>query len=242
MQDHIARELRDEISSLQQKLRDTALLAEEDKFLRNKMAEDCGRLTKENVLLHSQVLELTKELERVQALRDEKNSQHSTSITQLTSLKEHERQFELELAYLKRMMEEEEKKVLNAMEQLHRLEQEKSSAELNGLSLWNQLAALENRHSNIELENTQLKREKASLVDHISELHKQISEKDDEILHMQGHIHTLALDLGSLKSQLKMESSLRSESWKEISSIADTMKQVTSTMNKRNKNPTSILS
>uniref|UniRef100_UPI00398F36C2 kinectin-like isoform X3 n=1 Tax=Pristiophorus japonicus TaxID=55135 RepID=UPI00398F36C2 len=189
MQDHIASELRDEISSLQQKLRDRVLLAEEDKFLRNKMAEDCGRLTKENALLHSQVLELNKELER-----------------------------------------------------LHHLEQGKSSAELNRLSLRNQLAALENRHSNIKLENNQLKREKASLVEHISELNKQISEKDDEILHMKGHVHTLAQDLGSLKSQLKMESSLRSESWKEISSIADTMKQVASTINKWNKSPTSIIS
>ncbi|XP_067888197.1 CAP-Gly domain-containing linker protein 1-like [Heterodontus francisci] len=242
MQDHIARELRDEISSLQQKLRDKVLQAEEDKFLRNKMVEDCGRLTKESALLHSQVLELTKERERVQALRDEKNSQHSTSVVQLTSLKEQARQLELELVHLKSMKKEEENKVLNAMEQLCRLEQGKSSVELNGLSLRNQLATLENRHSSVKLENTQLKKEKASLVEHISELHKQISEKDEEILHMKGHIHTLAQDLSSLKSQLKMESSLRSESWKEISSIADTMKQVASTMNKRNTNPTSVLS
>ncbi|XP_078073242.1 uncharacterized protein LOC144496132 [Mustelus asterias] len=118
IQDHIAKELRDEISSLQQKLRDSVLLAEEDKFLRNKVAEDCGRLTKENAHLHSRVLELTKELEKIQALRDEKNSKHSTNVIQLTSLKEQERQLELELAHLKRMMEEEEKKVLNAMEQV----------------------------------------------------------------------------------------------------------------------------
>ncbi|XP_078396382.1 uncharacterized protein LOC144679654 [Cetorhinus maximus] len=242
IQDHIAKELRDEISSLQQKLRDRVLLAKEDKILRNKMAEDCGCLTKENALLHSHVLELTKALEKVQALRDEKNSKHSTNVTQLTYLKEQERQLELELAHLKRMKEEEGKKVLNAMEQLHCLNQGKSSIELNGLSLRNQLAVLEKRQSNITLENTQLKREKANLVEHISELHKQISEKDDEILRMKGYIHTLAQDLGSLKSQLKMESSLRSESWKEISCIADTMKQVANTMNKRNANPTSILS
>ncbi|XP_038665608.1 putative ciliary rootlet coiled-coil protein 2 isoform X2 [Scyliorhinus canicula] len=241
IQDHIAKELRDEISSLQQKLRDRVLLAEEDKFLRNKVAEDCGRLTKENALLHSQVLELTKELEKVQAFRDEKNFKHSTNVTQLTSLKEQERHHELELAYLKKMMEEEEKKVLNAMEQLHCLEQGKSSVELKGLSLRSQLAVLEKRQTNIQLVNTHLKGEKDNLVEHISELHKQISEKDDEILRMKGHVHTLAQDLSSLKSQLKRESSLRSESWKEISSIADTMKQVASTMNKRNVNPTSIL-
>ncbi|XP_048384481.1 CAP-Gly domain-containing linker protein 1-like [Stegostoma tigrinum] len=239
MQENIAKELRDEISSLQQKLRDKELLVEEDKFLRNKVAEDCGRLIKENALLHSHVLELTKELERVQALSDEKNSKHSTNVMQLTSLKEQETQLEMELSHLKRMMKEEEKKVFTAMEQLQHLEQGKSSVKLNGLSLWNQLAALENCQSNIKLENTQLKREKASLVEHISELKKQIFEKDDEILLMKGHIHRLAQDLNHLKSQLKMERSLHSDSWEEISSIADTMKQVANTMNKRNVNHTS---
>ncbi|XP_043545030.1 nucleoporin alm1-like isoform X1 [Chiloscyllium plagiosum] len=242
IQDNIAQELRDEISSLQQTLRDKVLLMEEDKFLRNKVAEDCGRLTKENALLHSNLLELTKELERVQALRDKKNSKHSTNVIQLTSLKEQERQLEMELSHLKRMMKEEEKKVLTAMEQLQRQEQGKSSGELKGSSLRNQLATLENRQSNIKLENTQLKREKASLVEHISELHKQISEKDDEIFLMKAHIHRLAQDLNCLKSQLKMESSLHSGSWKEISSIADSMKQVANTMNQRNVNTTSIYS
>ncbi|XP_051878578.1 polyamine-modulated factor 1-binding protein 1-like [Pristis pectinata] len=242
MQDHVATELRNEISSLQQKLREQEVLAEEDKFLRSKEADDCSRLTKENAVLHSQVVELTQDLERAQAAIDEKNSQHSNSITQLTSLKENERWLELELAFLKRVIEEEEKKVVNAMEQLQHLEQGKSSVELNRQSLQNQLATLEKQHSSIKLENSHLKREKNNLVEHISELHKQISEKDVEILRMKGYIHTLAQDLGSLKSQLKMESSLRSESCKEISSIADTMKQVANTMNRRNNENTTVLS
>ncbi|XP_055490531.1 unconventional myosin-XVIIIa-like isoform X3 [Leucoraja erinacea] len=185
MQDHIARELRNEINSLQQKLRDQEVLAEEDTFLRNKEADDCCRLIKENAILHSQVMELTQDVESAQAARDEKNSQRSNSIAQLTSLKENERQLELELVYLKRVIEEEEKKAVNAL--------------------------------------------------------KQNSEKDVEILRMKGYIHTLAQDLGSLRSQLKAESSLRSESCKEISCIADTMKQVANTMTRRNNRNTTIL-
>ncbi|XP_072895966.1 uncharacterized protein [Hemitrygon akajei] len=241
MQDHIARDLRNEISSLQQKLREQEVLAEEDKFLRNKEADDCSRLTKENAILHSQVMELTQDVERAQAARDEKNSQHSNSITQLTSLKENERQLELEIAFLKRVIEEEEKKVISAMEQLRHLEQGKSSAALNRQSLQNQLVTLEKQHSSIQLEISHHKREKNSLVEHISELHKQISEKDAELLRMKGYIHTLTQDLGVLKSQLKMESSLRSKSCKEISSIVDTMQQVANTINGKNDKITSIL-
>ncbi|XP_032875123.1 centrosomal protein of 55 kDa-like isoform X2 [Amblyraja radiata] len=231
MQDHIARELRNEINSLQQKLRDQEVLAEEDTFLRNKEADDCCRLIKENSILHSQA----------QAARDQKNSQRSNSIAQLTSLKENERQLELELVYLKRVIEEEEKKAVNALKQLQHLEQGKSSVELNRQSLQNQLITLDKHLSSIKLENSQLKTEKTSLVEYISELHKQNSEKDVEILRMKGYIHTLAQDLGSLKSQLKAESSLRSESCKEISCIADTMKQVANTMTRRNNRNTTIL-
>ncbi|XP_055490528.1 unconventional myosin-XVIIIa-like isoform X2 [Leucoraja erinacea] len=231
MQDHIARELRNEINSLQQKLRDQEVLAEEDTFLRNKEADDCCRLIKENAILHSQA----------QAARDEKNSQRSNSIAQLTSLKENERQLELELVYLKRVIEEEEKKAVNALKQLQHLEQGKSSVELNRQSLQNQLITLDKHLSSIKLENSQLKTEKKSLVEYISELHKQNSEKDVEILRMKGYIHTLAQDLGSLRSQLKAESSLRSESCKEISCIADTMKQVANTMTRRNNRNTTIL-
>ncbi|XP_078254857.1 uncharacterized protein LOC144593226 isoform X2 [Rhinoraja longicauda] len=242
MQDHIARELRNEINSLQQKLRDQEVLAEEDTFLRNKEADDYCHLIKENAVLHSQVMELTQDVERAQAAGDEKNCQHSNSIAQLTSLKENERQLELELAYLKSVIEEEEKKAVNALKQLQHLEQGKSSVELNRQSLQNQLATLDRHHSGIKLENSQFKTEKTSLVEYISELHKQNSEKDVEILRMKGYIHTLAQDLGSLKSQLKVESSLRSESCKEISSIADTMKQVANTMTRRNNRNTTILS
>lgn len=55
---------------------------------------------------------------QAQAARDEKNSQRSNSIAQLTSLKENERQLELELVYLKRVIEEEEKKAVNALKQV----------------------------------------------------------------------------------------------------------------------------
>ncbi len=39
--------------------------AEQDRFLRTKLSEDSSHLVKENALLNQQVLELTKQIERV---------------------------------------------------------------------------------------------------------------------------------------------------------------------------------
>nr|XP_014344827.1 PREDICTED: protein CROWDED NUCLEI 3-like [Latimeria chalumnae] len=233
MQDKIAKELKEEIQKLRQQLRDKEMSAEEDKFLRNKMGEDCGRLTKENALLHSQVLEFTKQLERERLLRDEKNSRHSSSISQLASLKEQERLLEIELGQLKRMVEEEKQKVLGAMDQLHHLEQGKSSADLNSLSIRSHLKDLERRYSTVQLENSQLCSKKVNLVEHISQLHTQISDKEDEIHRMKGHIHILSADVKSLRSHMEADSSLQSLRWQEFSSIASNMQQIASAMGKR---------
>uniref|UniRef100_H3BF41 Uncharacterized protein n=1 Tax=Latimeria chalumnae TaxID=7897 RepID=H3BF41_LATCH len=65
IQDQITRELRDEVRLLHQQLREKDLMAEQDRFLRSKMADDSASLTKENILLHSQGLELNKQLDRV---------------------------------------------------------------------------------------------------------------------------------------------------------------------------------
>ncbi|XP_069777245.1 interaptin-like [Narcine bancroftii] len=204
MQDQIARKMRNEINSLQQKLREQEALSEEDTFLRNKGADDCSCLTKENAVLHCKVMELREDVERAQVAKDERNSQLANSITQLSSRKENGRHLELELAYLKRVMKEEEKKVVNTVEQLQHLEQEKNSVELNRHLLQNQLTTLEKQHSDIKLENSQFKRERNSLVEHIAELHKQISEKDVEILQMKGFIHTLTQD-GKFSSGRKLQ-------------------------------------
>lgn len=57
--------LSEEAEKLRQILKENELSADEDKYLLNKMAEDCGHLTKENSLLHAQIQKVTKHLNQV---------------------------------------------------------------------------------------------------------------------------------------------------------------------------------
>ena len=50
---------------LRQKLKETEMAADQDRFLRTKLSDDSSHLVKENALLNQQVLELTKQIERV---------------------------------------------------------------------------------------------------------------------------------------------------------------------------------
>ena len=50
---------------LRQKLKETEMNAEQDRFLRNKISDDSSHLVKENALLNQQVLEYQKQLDRV---------------------------------------------------------------------------------------------------------------------------------------------------------------------------------
>ncbi|XP_037747532.1 meiosis-specific nuclear structural protein 1-like isoform X1 [Chelonia mydas] len=219
MEQHIAKELREEAEKLRQQLKEKELSADEDKYLRNKMAEDCGYLTKENGLLQSQVLEATRQLDREKQLREDESTCHTRRISELACEKEKERQLEMELTYLKRLLQDERQKALTAQEQVLRLQQGRKSVNLNGQSLQSQQKDLERRWSRAQLENSKLRTEKTHLVEHISQLHKQISEKEDEIRRMHGHVSTMSYDLNSLKSQVETEHSLQRERWKEFSNI-----------------------
>ncbi|XP_043921713.1 myosin-10-like [Protopterus annectens] len=224
LHDQIAKDLRAEIRKLRQQLRDKELSAEEDTYLRNKLTEDCGYLTKTNAQLQSQILELTSELERERLLQDKKSTWHSRNVSELSVLKEQERGLEKELIHLKRLLEEENKKVLSAVEQLRHLEQERSSAQMHGLTLQTEVADLQDRHSALLLENTQFLTEKSHLVEHISQLNRQIAEKEDELHLMKEHTRTLSYDVSSLRSQLESEISLQSEMQKEFSILRNGMK------------------
>nr|XP_020643199.1 outer dense fiber protein 2-like isoform X2 [Pogona vitticeps] len=73
-QQHIAKQLREEAGKLRQTLKEKQLSADEDKYLCNKMAEDCGHLTRQNCLLQAQLLEATRQLNRVFHLQQESRS------------------------------------------------------------------------------------------------------------------------------------------------------------------------
>ncbi|KAG8133721.1 hypothetical protein E2320_011487, partial [Naja naja] len=64
-QETIVKELSEEAEKLRQILKENELSADEDKYLLNKVAEDCGHLTKENSLLHAQIQKVTKHLNQI---------------------------------------------------------------------------------------------------------------------------------------------------------------------------------
>ncbi|KAF7246371.1 Centromere-associated protein E [Varanus komodoensis] len=117
-QQHVAKELREDIEKLRQVLREKELSADEDKYLCNKMAEDCGHLTKENGLLQAQVLEATRQLNKERQLREEESTSHSRSVSELARERERERQLEMELTYLKTLLQDERQRVLKVQEQV----------------------------------------------------------------------------------------------------------------------------
>ncbi|XP_075439161.1 uncharacterized protein LOC142482647 isoform X2 [Ascaphus truei] len=229
IQDRIGSELGKEADKLRYQLKDKQLSADEDTYLRNKMAEDCGRLTKENGVLQSQVLEATKQLEREWQLREGESKSRTKRISELTSGKEKERHLELTLSHLKRLVQDEMDKVFTAQEQMLHIQQGRKSVELNALSFGSQLTDLEKRHSRVQLENSQLRMEKTHLVEHISELHKQIAERDDEICCMQGHVDSLFYDLNSLKFRGDVDDSSQKEAWKQLSSITQGVQKIAMT-------------
>ncbi|XP_078541734.1 uncharacterized protein LOC144827218 [Lissotriton helveticus] len=229
-QEQIGLELRREAEKLRQQLMEKELSASEDKYLRNKMAEDCAHLTKENGRLQSQVLAASKQLEQERQLREAETNNTSRRITDLVSSKEKTRHLELVLSQLKRMVQDERQKNLSAQEQLLHTQQARKSVEMNGQSLQNQLLDLEKRISRVRLENSQLRTDKTHLVANISQLHKQIAERENAILHMNEHVNRLSHDLNNLKSYVDIDESAQKGRWNEFSNITSSMQQIANTM------------
>ncbi|XP_077990607.1 uncharacterized protein LOC144444929 [Glandiceps talaboti] len=80
IQDKAVQDLRDEIRMLRQKLKDTELNADQDRYLRNKMSDDCSGLVKENALLGAQALDLQKQLDRERTLREDRDTKRAADI------------------------------------------------------------------------------------------------------------------------------------------------------------------
>ncbi|KAE8599084.1 hypothetical protein XENTR_v10017053 [Xenopus tropicalis] len=230
VQSKIGSELRKEAEKLRYQLKEKQMSADEDKYLRTKMAEDCSCLTKENGHLHSQVLEATKQLEKERQLREEQNLNRTKRISELTSGKEKERQLEMTLSYWKRLVQDEKEKVTSAQEQLLKEQKGRKFVELNGSSLKSQLTDLEKRRSGLQLENSQLRVDKTHLVEHISQLHKQIADRDNEIRRMQGHVDSLCYDMNSLQLRRDVSESSQKEAWKQLSNITQSVHQLAEEM------------
>ncbi|XP_030050978.1 myosin-9 [Microcaecilia unicolor] len=214
--EQITRDLRNEITLLHQQLRERTLRAEHDRLLRSKMMDDCTAMSKENAALESQLLEINKQLNIEQNLKEENLTSHSSSIARLLTVKDHREQLQSEFTRQQALLEEEKSNFKDCMEKIHILDKESTSLALNVATVSSQIAELKALLAKEEEDNTQLRRDKTLLVDLASNLQTQLSNKENELLRTSTRIEKLGEDVSALISKHKLHCSLEPEGWQEI--------------------------
>ncbi|XP_064652760.1 ELKS/Rab6-interacting/CAST family member 1-like isoform X2 [Lineus longissimus] len=230
MQDKATQDLRDEIRMLRQKLKETEIQADQDRYLRNKISDDSSHLVKENALLNQQVIELENQNQRERGLRESQDTRRSMNITELVSAKDHEKQLQFEINQLREQLNHEKERCNHYMAQLAKQEQIATSTEFNASSTRSRLAEVENAHHGTETENSQLRRDKMLLVDHVADLQKQLTHKEQEIVHLHAQIHSLDTKVSQFERLKILEGTVNSQKWEEFERLADSMKSLSATM------------
>ncbi|XP_072038684.1 uncharacterized protein [Amphiura filiformis] len=237
IQDKAVQDIRDQVRLLQQKLKESELTAEQDRFLKNKISDDVNNLVKENALLGSQVLELQKQLERERGLRENRDERHANTITESVSLKEQGKQLKYELDQTKDELKRERDRVEHLMGQLVKQEQLNTTSSLGHNTTRSKLAEVEARYTSSEHENAQLRRDKMLLVDHVADLQKQVSSKERELNSTQSTFHTLNEQLKVAEHRSHIESSIQTQKWSEFEKMAESMKKLSQSMTARSLSP-----
>nr|KAG5691351.1 hypothetical protein BaRGS_033400 [Batillaria attramentaria] len=211
IQDKVTQDLRDEIRFLRQKLKETEMSADKDRYLRDKINEDSSHLVRENASLSQQVLELQKQLEREKGLRESNDQRHATSISEMVGLRDKEGALRLELDKLREQLKHEQDRSKQYLEQ-------------------SRITELEGLQKATEAEVTQLKRDKVLLVEHVADLQKKIEDKDRQIIELRGEMATLESRLKQTEYQKTLELSAQSQKWEEFGRLAESMRTLSSTM------------
>ncbi|XP_069463622.1 interaptin-like [Ambystoma mexicanum] len=230
MQDQITHDLRNEISLLHQQLREKELLSEQDRFLRSKMMDDCAQMTKENGMLHSQLHELNKQRSLERSLKEESYTSSSSTISQLLTMKDCEEQLQREVNRHQDLLDQEKKNFKECMEKIMILEKGGTAANLNVGVMQSRIAETQAMLAKEEESNIELRRDKALLVDLSSNLQMQISSKERELSQTSSSVEQLDQHIAVLKSKRELQQSLQAARWQEISSMANSMKELTKSM------------
>ncbi|KAK7475895.1 hypothetical protein BaRGS_00032863 [Batillaria attramentaria] len=230
IQDKVTQDLRDEIRFLRQKLKETEMSADKDRYLRDKINEDSSHLVRENASLSQQVLELQKQLEREKGLRESNDQRHATSISEMVGLRDKEGALRLELDKLREQLKHEQDRSKQYLEQLTNKETACSTAERRLNTNQSRITELEGLQKATEAEVTQLKRDKVLLVEHVADLQKKIEDKDRQIIELRGEMATLESRLKQTEYQKTLELSAQSQKWEEFGRLAESMRTLSSTM------------
>ena len=182
-QDQAKQQLRDEIRHLRQRLKESELAAENDRFLRSKMSDDSSALVKENARLNQQVTELTGQLDRERDLRENFDGQRSVEFVELARLREKEKELQFDLARTADELRVERERSQQHMQQLAEHQGELKTNALESTLARKRLNELEAGQRQSSEELVTLRRDKKNLIDHVDNLQTQVRRFDRAVTH-----------------------------------------------------------
>ncbi|XP_026521802.1 spindle pole body component 110-like [Notechis scutatus] len=230
MHEQITHELRNEISFLHHQIRERELLAEQDRLLRSKIADDYAVLTKENNLLQSRFLELVKQMNIERVLKEEMYTTHSMSIAQFLTVKDQEEQLQREIKTHQDLLKQEMSTFQELEDKISLLEKRSTTVDLNIATLSSRIAEVRAMLEKEEDDNIELKRENSLLIDFASNLKKQLAGKENSLLEASNKMLGLDEAISALKMKHTLHQSLQSEKWDKVSKMANTMMKLSNSM------------
>lgn len=237
LQDKVTNDLREEIQTLRQKLKEAELVAEQERHLRTKMSDDGSTVVRENAVLNQQVIELTKQLEREKNLRDEMSARHSTDFSEMVQVKEKEKEMKFELNYIQEQLRKEQDKVKQFQEQISLKDSTTTQQELQLNTARSRVTELTGIHEMTERENNQLRKDKSLLVDHVADLQKKLEGKNEEVINLRSQIISLEECIRELEQLQSLEVTSQSAKWGEFERLAESMRTLSHTMARSSGSP-----
>lgn len=230
IQDKVANDLKEEIRQLRQKLKETEMSAEHEKYMKTKLTEDNANLVRENSVLNQQVVDFQIEVERERGVRETTESRHTQSHTELLQLRDKEKDIRFEVSHLQEQLRKEQEKSRHYLENLTRTESTSTSQDLQMKTLKSRVSELESFQQSVEKECDQLRKDKLLLIDHVSEIQRKLEGKDQEILFLRSQVQTFEGKLRDTERMTMMESSLQNQKWEEFEKLAEGMRSLSHTM------------
>lgn len=237
LQDKVTSDLREEIQTLRQKLKEAELVSEQERHLRTKISDDGSTVVRENAVLNQQVIELSKQLEREKNLRDEMEARHSGDISEMVQVKEKEKEMKFELNYIQEQLRKEQDKVKKFQEQASFKDSVTTQQELQLNTARSRVTELTGMHEMTERENNQLRKDKALLVDHVADLQKKLEGKNEEVINHRSQIISLEDRVRELEQLQSLEVTSQTAKWSEFERLAESMRTLSHTMARSSGSP-----
>lgn len=242
LQDKLTNDLRDEIRDLRLRLKEAEMTAEQERHLRTKVSDDGSAIVRENAALSTQVMELTRQLEREKNLRDEIESRHSSSISEMVQVKDREKELRFELEYVREQLAKEQERMKQLHEQLSFKESVNTQHELSLNTARSRVTELSSMHEHLEKEASQLRKDKSLLVDHVAEVQKKLEMKAEEVVRLRSQVMALEQKVDELMQFSRSEISSQSQKWSEFERLAESMRTLSHTMATSTKSPRTTMS